>query len=147
MSTPQDALVFLFMLTTIGSFVFNYMSHFISQRLHSFIQAATQRHAAPTVKMLLLCHLVQDCPWCLRDFENVLPISNNKQLGTVPYGLSGCHGPSSAGTFVLFLIVTFFFKHFLVFPRDSRPLSRILTRSNQFCSSNRPGTVADTPSP
>jgi hypothetical protein len=49
--------------------VFNYMCHLISQSLHSFIQVTTQNHAISTGKMLLLCQLVWDCSWYLRDFK------------------------------------------------------------------------------
>jgi hypothetical protein len=35
------------------------MSHFVSQRLHSFIQLIAQNHITSTGKMLPLCQLVQ----------------------------------------------------------------------------------------
>jgi hypothetical protein len=69
MSEPQDPFVLFLMLITIGPCVFNYISHFIYQSLHSFTQVATQNHATSIGRMLVICQLVRDCSWCLRDLR------------------------------------------------------------------------------
>jgi hypothetical protein len=110
MSAGQDPLAFLLILLTIDPCVFSHMSHFISQRLHSFTQVTTQNHITSTGKMLLLCQLVQDCSWCLlKDLRNMLPTSNNEQCtsGNSGFrGLSGWYGSSLCWDILFFSIVT-----------------------------------------
>jgi hypothetical protein len=89
--------IFLLMLIAIGLCAFNCMSHFISQSLYSFTQVATQ-NLVQIMLFLCQCCFTSSRPWLfmmtLRDFRNMLPISNNKQWTAgnpdLP-GLSGCH--------------------------------------------------------
>jgi hypothetical protein len=146
MSIPQDPLVFLLRLITTGPCVFNCISHFISQRLHSFTQVATQNHVINT----LMLHQ-EECWFMstrlglflmpLRDFRNVWPTSNNKQWtwlmsmpGVIPL-LGHLFFPSFC-----WLSDLVFFKPFLTVSQRLQAFLQDtpINRSIQFCSSNRP---------
>jgi hypothetical protein len=73
--------------------VFNYMSHLISQSLHSFIQVVTESHVTSTRKVLLSCQLVWDFFIIPRRPRNVLPASDNKQWTAGDSGFPGLKTP------------------------------------------------------
>jgi hypothetical protein len=132
----HEDLVFFLMLITTGPCVFNCMSRFISQRLHSFIQIATQNHVPPTGKMLLSCQPVWDHNAVKRLQEHTANFWQ-QTMDTFLSGILGCSlywDPLFCPSFC-WLLDLIFFKYFLaLFSRGYRLSSRTLHKHRSIWS-------------